>query len=373
MVEEWFLRVSGKEYGPADLPTLRDWLLDGRVLRENEARLSDSETWIRAADIPGLFGLAEPPPPQTGLSDRPMGPLPGFFRICFDSIALYIRGFFPYLGLTLLVTVPLLLSQMTAAMLETSGTVDVSLKTLLGGAFSLCMTLLTMLAWPVYIAGIQILTADLAGQSRITFFEVLNRALKVWPRVALLCIIVYGGFLLLTLFALGIAGLIETSPESLAIVLVALFLLALQVWLFGRFFTNVLFWQQCAVLEENDVAGALRESKALGRGRRDLTWYKRPLWKGVFISSLWILFMMILSLPTVLPVFQESWHVLTTNQNPQALMEAMTKMPRSPGVEQLNMALGLVEAMVRPLLGIAFVLIYLAARSAEGAAKQEEP
>ena len=373
MMEQWFLRVSGKEYGPADLPTLRDWLSDGRILRDNEARLSDSETWIHAADIPGLFALAEPPPPQTSVSDRPGGPLPGFFRICFDSVALYIKGFFPYLGLTLLVIVPSLLSQMTAAMLETSGTVDVSLKTLLGGAFSLCMTLLTMLAWPVYIAGIQILTADLAGQSRITFFEVLNRALKVWPRVALLCLIVYLSFAFWTLLPMAVILFIGLGGPSIPSFFLILAVAVVQVWVFGRLFINFLFWQQCAVLEENDVAGALRESKAVARSRHDLRWYKRPLWKGVFVSSLWVLFVLVVSLPTILPAFRQYWHVVSTTQNPQALLQAMTNIPRNQGLEQLNLALGLVEAMLRPLVGIAFVLIYLAARSAEGDEKREEP
>ncbi len=370
MAERWFLRVGEKEYGPADLLTLRDWLSDGRVLRDNEARPAGSHTWILASDIPGLFAAPEAPEPS--VEAKPAGPLPGFLRICFDSIALYIKGFFPYLGLTLLVVVPSLLSQLTASMIESSGGgLDISLRTVLGGAFSFCMMLLTMLAWPVYIAGIQILTADLAGQSRITFFEVLNRSLKVWPRVAVLCVIVYTVFLLLIIFAFGIMGLIITSPGSPVTILIALALLVLQVWMFSRYFINVMFWQQCAVLEKNDITGALRESKALAHSRRDLVWYKRPLWKGVFVFSLWTLFLIVLALPTALPAFQESWRFVSEHQNPQDLVEALSKMPRNQGVEQVNRALGLVESMLKPLLGIPFVLIYLAARSAEGETTDE--
>jgi hypothetical protein len=43
----------------------------------------------------------------------------------------------------------------------------------------------------------------------------------------------------------------------------------------------------------------------------------------------------------------------------------MSSASRGPAAERLNFALGLLEAMLRPLLGIAFVLIFLAARSGE--------
>ena len=35
------------------------------------------------------------------------------------------------------------------------------------------------------------MTADLARNGRLSFFEVLNRSLTSWPRVAILCLIVY--------------------------------------------------------------------------------------------------------------------------------------------------------------------------------------
>jgi hypothetical protein len=363
MPEQWFLRVEGREYGPADLTMLHEWREDGRVLRENEARLDGSETWIRAAEIPDLFAPDLPVAPEAE-SGFPLAPSPGFFRICFDTLALYIRGFFPYLGLTLLVVVPSVLSQLTAAMVEGSAGVDASVRTLIGGAFSFCMLLLTMLAWPLYIAGIQVLTADLARKGRMSFFEVLNRSLASWPRVALLCVIVYFSFAFWTLLPMGVILLIMMGGPSIVGGLLILAVGAVQVWVFSRLFTNFLFWQQCAVLEENDVGGTLRRSKSFARSR-ELPWYKRPLWQGVLVSSLWVLFVLLVSLPTLLPAFSEYWKLIWTTQNPQTLVEAMSKASQGQGLERLNFALGLVEAMLRPLLGIAFVLIFLAARSAE--------
>ncbi|HET9801021.1 MAG TPA: DUF4339 domain-containing protein, partial [Chthoniobacterales bacterium] len=61
MAEQWIIRVQGKEYGPADLPTLQEWKSEGRVLPTNPARQADFDFWKTAGEIPGLFH-AEPPP-----------------------------------------------------------------------------------------------------------------------------------------------------------------------------------------------------------------------------------------------------------------------------------------------------------------------
>src|SRR5437867_11388036 len=80
MPEQWIIQVQGKEYGPADLATLREWKTDGRVLPTNPARRVDVEPaagagfakephWKTAADIPGRFQV-EPPPVQTSVPVR---------------------------------------------------------------------------------------------------------------------------------------------------------------------------------------------------------------------------------------------------------------------------------------------------------------
>jgi len=75
--------------------------------------------------------------------------------------------------------------------------------------------------------------------------------------------------------------------SSVLLVLIAMALLILQVWMFGRFFVNVLFWQQFAVLEKAGFIDSLRESRDLARSGRDLPWFQRPLWRGAFMASIW--------------------------------------------------------------------------------------
>ncbi len=137
----------------------------------------------------------------------------------------------------------------------------------------------------------------------------------------------------------------------------------LQVWIIGRFFVNYLFWQQCAVLDGSDVGATLLESKRLARSGGRPPWFKRPLWRGVFISSMWCAFALALALPTALPAMREYFHIISTAQDPQALAQTLSALPKTHGFNAVSFALGLIQAGLRPLLGIAFVLIYFDARA----------
>src|SRR5437016_12607276 len=284
MAEQWIVRVQGKDYGPADIETLREWKTEGRLLPENEARNASADLWSTAAAIPGLFdaGASEAaiagrliePPLQT--QHRTFG------QILAETFQIYRKGFFQFLGLTLLVLLPSVLGQLTTALMQTARGSDGDLRVLAGGSFAFLMFILWMVMWPVYVAGIQILTAELAGGRRPGLVPALNEAVRFWPRVAALCVFVFGVFALLTLFGFGIALVVAAGASSVLLIFFALGLLILQVWMFGRFFVNVLFWQQFAVLENAEFIDSLRDSRNLARIGRDLPWFERPSWRGAF-------------------------------------------------------------------------------------------
>src|SRR5437763_1133808 len=231
-------------------------------------------------------------------------------------------------------------------------------------AFGLCMLVLRLVLIPIYIAGIQILTAEFATGHRIGFFSVLNAAVKYWPRVAGLGLFVYGVFFLLILFALGIAIMVVTSATLFSIVL-ALGLLAFQVWLFGRFCINVLFCQQFTVLENANTNEALRESRRLARSGRDLPWYQRPLWRGALIVSLWAAFVLAITITPAWPMLRDYFVELTRTQDPQALLQKMNASLQTHGVNYPVLALSILQRILQPLLGIAFVVLYLDSRQQE--------
>ena len=383
MADQWIIRVQGKEYGPADLATLREWKADGRVLPANPARQADVNEahWKRAGDIPGLFQV-EPPPVQgparnqrsaaytqgsgepKEISDQKSKSRPPSRNILVETFGIYFRGFFQFFCLSLLSIVPIVCAELTSRFIDTAPGVNVDLRSLVAVAFGLCMLVLRLVLIPIYIAGIQILTAEFATGHRIGFFSVLNAAVKYWPRVAGLGLFVYGVFFLLILFALGIAIMVVTSATLFSIVL-ALGLLAFQVWLFGRFFINVLFWQQFTVLENANTNEALRESRRLARSGRDLPWYQRPLWRGALIVSLWVAFVLAITITPAWPMLRDYFVELTRTQDPQALLQKMNASLQTHGVNYPVLALSILQRILQPLLGIAFVVLYLDSRQQE--------
>ena len=387
MAEQWIIQVQGKEYGPADLDTLREWKADGRVLPANPARMVDVDPaagglsemealWKTAADIPGLFQV-EAPPVQVEAGSQPSATYaqdsgvpeevrdpktaskPPTRNILVETFRIYFRGFFQFFCLSLLSILPILCAEFTSRFIDTAPGVNVDLRTLVAVAFGLCMLILRIVLIPVYIAGIQILAAELATGHRIGFLSVLNGAVKYWPRVAGLGLFVFGVFILLIAFALFIMGMIVIGANSLPMIVLALGLLVFQVWLFGRFFINVLFWQQFTVLENASATDALRESRSLARGGRDLSWYQRPIWRGALIVSLWFAFVLAITIVPQWAMLRDYFVELMRTQDPQALYQKMNAALQTHGVDYTALGVSVLQRILQPLLGIAFVVLYL--------------
>ena len=352
MPEEWIVRVQGREYGPIDLETLQEWKNEGRVLPTNEVRSADSDLWTTADKISGLF-----PPPLPASGDENAGPHQSFSEILANTLRIYRKGFLQFLGLTAIVVIPSICAQLSSTALASPNT-EIDFQTLLAAMFNLGMLLLSLAAWPIYIAGIQILTSELSADRPIGLFDLFQRALRFWPRVALLCLLVYGVFFLLLVLALGILLMVLVGASSFFAILFALTLLVLQIWMFGRWFINVLFWQQFTVFVQSDIPGVLRRSKELARSRRNLPWFQRPSWRGAFLASLWLAFVLGLSIGPEWSMMQNYFHQAMTTQDPQALLQSLSANSKPAGLDLLRLMLGLLQAVLHPLLGIAFVLLY---------------
>jgi hypothetical protein len=282
-----------------------------------------------------------------------------FGQILAATFQIYRKGFFRFLGLTLLVLLPSICSELTTALMQTMRGSEGDLRVLLAGAFAFLMFVLSLAMKPIYIAGIQILAVEFAGGRRPGLVAALNDAVRFWPRVAALCIFVFGVFFLLMVFGLIIAGIALAGASSLLAVLFALALLVLQVWLFGRFFVNVLFWQQFAVLENAGFIDSLRESRDLARSGRDLPWFQRPLWRGACIASIWFAVVLAITFVAQWGTLHQYFNLLLTTQDPQALLQQMTEAQKASGFNISAFALGVVEKILQPLVGIAFVVLYL--------------
>src|SRR5262245_11734866 len=360
VTEEWIVRVEGREYGPANIETLQEWKAEGRLLPANEARRANVDLWTTAAEIPGLFNMP-PAVPFAGAVTQPPVQLSrrSFAEILTETWQIYRKGFFQFLGLTLVVLLPSTASQLTTAFVQPPQGSNVDMFSVLAAGVAFLTFILSIVMWPVYIAGIQILSAEIVRGNRFSLIGVLNEAVRFWPRVAALCIFVYGVFFLLMVFGLAIAAMALAAGSSVLLALVALALLILQVWMFGRFFVNVLFWQQFTVLENAGFIDSLRESRDLARSGRDLPWFQRPLWRGAFITSIWFAVVLAITLGAQWGTLHQYFNQLMSTQDPQALLQQMTEAQKASGFNVSAFALGVVEKILQPLVGIAFVVLYL--------------
>lgn len=373
MNRQWIIQVEGKDYGPVDFETLVEWKVEGRVIPQNRVRPADDEAWITAAEIPDLFApeattSAHPPPlPETLPSSQH-----SFGRIIIDTFRVYRRSLLQFTGLALFAVLPSICAQLASAWIQNTPGATFDVRSLVAGAFAFFMLVVSIVVWPIYVAGIQILAANTLtglgtperlGGRPIGFFSTLNEAVRFWPRIAALCALVYGVFFLLMLFALAIAVLIVTGGTSIFVIFLALGLLVVQVWMFGRFFINVLFWQQFAVLENCGVLESLRESKNLARGRENRPWYQRPWWRGAAIVSIWIAFVLLITVVADWPNLRQEWDAVLTVRDPQLLVQRITALEQARGFNGLGFALAILQKLLQPLLGIAFVVLYFASTS----------
>jgi len=360
MSEEWIVRVHGKEYGPANLDTLREWQAEGRLLPSNDARRANVDLWATAGEIPGLFSVTPSVEAAAQLTEPPVQvSRRSFNQILAETFQIYRKGFFQFLGLVLLVLLPSICSQLITAFVQPPQGSNVDVRSVFAAAFAFLTFILSIVLWPVYIGGIQILTAEIARGQRPGLIVVLNQAVKFWPRIAALCIFVYSVFLLLIVFGFVIGAIALAGASALLLIFFAMALLILQVWMFGRFFVNVLFWQQFTVLENAGFIDALRDSRNLARSGRDLPWFQRPLWRGALIASLWFAFVLAVRLGPEWTTLQNYIVKFVTTQDPQTLLQQLTEAQQARGFDLLAFTLGILEKVLQPLLGIAFVVLYL--------------
>jgi hypothetical protein len=372
MTEEWIVRVQGKEYGPVDIDTLLEWKREGRLLPENEARPANADLtavagsakevlWSTAAAIPGLFDAAAlaaasawPTPPPLRTQHRSFG------QILAETFQIYRKGFFQFFCFSLLPAVPSFFLQLALPSLDLGSVGAANWEAVRPNPFSLSLLLFLVLLWPVFLAGIQVTSADMLGGQKPRLGILFRRSLSLWPRMAGLSLLVYGSYFVWSVVPLVAAfGLLLGEASVLALLLAAL-LLTFQVYMTARLWINFMFWQQSATLGGVSGFAALRESKTLARSGRDLPWYERPLWRGAFIVSIWIIVAFIVSTAVQLPFLLVRLRGITSFEQMQTLLQNLSaSRTPEPLLLAASITTALVHAAIRPLLGIAFVVLYL--------------
>jgi GYF domain 2 len=365
MADQWMVRVEGREYGPVDTDTLREWKNEGRLIRSNELRRIEDERWAPAAEFPEFFADEIPPPipPSTSTTTGL-----GLGGMLVESFRIFRRGFRYFLALSLLTALPSFCAQLSAPPTDISSAASLDPRAAAAVLFSFFMALLGLALWPVFIAGIQIATVEVREGRSIGLFELLRRAFGFWTRLALLCIFVYGSFLLWTAIPVFLILVVMlTVPPEIGLFL-ALALLAFQVWITARLFTNFLFWQQFAVIADLGINQSLRQSSELARSGNERPWYSRPLWRGAVFASLWCIVVLLVNINPIWQMLQVYFHQIAVQADPQSMVQALSDAkPQTGGT--VNYMLGLLQIVLRPLLGISFVVLYFESNGPSFAAR----
>ncbi|MBV9010217.1 MAG: DUF4339 domain-containing protein [Verrucomicrobia bacterium] len=362
MEQRWFVRVSGREYGPVDLDTLAEWKREGRLVPSNDVRAEHESAWSPAAELAGLFKPPPLPPPQASAQPLPRHRTIG--QIIRDSFRIYKSAFLPFFAATLLTAIPLLAFELV------SPSYGIFRRGLSGSGFTAANITLLLAAtvlivtWPLFLAAIQIGTVEVLAGRKVRLGELLRRAVNYYPRFAWLSFIVYGSYFIWTaLPVLAIVSLVSSGP-SIATLLLALLILAIQVTMVARLWVNFLFWQQAAGIANLDGAAAIEESRALARSQRRARKIDRPLWRGALLASLWFVLMLGLSAGLEVPFVLSKVQDITTPEQALAFFQN-AKPPQSPDFMLIASAVlsSLVHTLLRPVFGIAFVLLYFDSRA----------
>jgi len=77
------------------------------------------------------------------------------------------------------------------------------------------------------------------------------------------------------------------------------------------------------------------------------------------IASLWFAFVLAVRLGPEWATLQNYFVQFVTTQDPQTLLQQLTEAQQARGFDLLAFTLGILEKVLQPLLGIAFVALYL--------------
>ncbi len=360
MSDRWIVRVGGKEYGAVDFETLAEWKREGRLLPANEVRRELDSVWMTAAAIPGLFT----PSPILSGPRHPLDRRRSFAQLIGDSLRIYKSAFLPFFFVTLLVSIPILLLELTSpayGIFPASGRAGGLNQ---ANVIALIAFTILIVDWPIFLAAIQIATLEALEGRKVHLGELLRRATNFFPRFAWLSVIVYGSYFFWTAIPVIAILSILTGNPTIPAILLALLLLVVQVMMVARLFANFMFWQQSAVVSGYDGANAIMESKMLARSRRRTRKWQRPLWRGAVLASLWLLVVLALSSGAEIPLVLSKLQSMSTPEEMLAMFQNLNSAKAADPMLIASAVIGtIVHSLLRPILGIAFVLLYFDART----------
>jgi hypothetical protein len=93
-------------------------------------------------------------------------------------------------------------------------------------------------------------------------------------------------------------------------------------------------------------------------------WHERPIWRGAILASIWIVLLLVINSAAQVPFLFVRLHGVTT---PEEMIPLLQNLAHASAPDALTIASyifnSLINALFRPLLGIAFVVLYFDAKA----------
>jgi GYF domain 2 len=363
VAEEWIVRVEGKEYGPVETDELCEWRREGRLIPANELRRVGDEHWIRAGELPEVFGDAEPVAPPL----REFEKARTWRHVFAETLRIYRRGFVSFMLFGLITSVPMFVLQWTFPKIQIQDLLSAASGAISPPALppiSVAMLMLLLLVWPVSAAGFQIVANDVVRSQPRSFGVQFSAAVHFWGRMLVAGLLVYGSYAFWFFVPLVAMIAFIGGGNPLLASFMILLIGAFMVFMNARLFINFLFWQQTAVLGTLPPLAALRESKELARSVPEAPRLERPLYRGAIIASVWLLLVLVLTFVVQLPFMLARFVGVENPEQAMALMEKVTQSQTpDPLMAAADVATAAMNLLLRPLLAAAFVVLYYDAKA----------
>ena len=357
MASDWYLRVGEKVYGPADLATLSEWQREGRVIATNEIRRGDSGEWQLAGAIEELF-----PPSPKAATDTPVRRR-SWREIVSDTFSIYRRAFWQLCFAALLTAVPSFFLQelVPFALPKLDGSMPQFPKL---SPAAVGLLLLLIFLWPISTAAMQLAADHTAHRERRSLRDLLRNSFALWPRMLLLGLLVYGSYFFWLAIPFTAMISLATGAPSVMSLLLVLAIGTFTVYMNARLFINFLFWEQAGALSGLGGLEALRESKHLARSRGDAPPRDRPLYRGAIVASVWLLLVIACSIAVQVPFALVRFAGVTNPEEALAIAQRISAQPQNDALTlTANIVAALLHVLLRPLLAVAFLVLYYDARA----------
>ena len=234
------------------------------------------------------------------------------------------------------------------------------------------MFLLVILVWPVSTAGFQYVADDVLRGHRRSLQDQFSAALQRWGRMLSTGLVVYASYFFWVFVPFTTMIALLAGGVSVFSVMLYLLIGAFMVYMIGRLFINFLFWEQTAAFGDDGALLALRESKELARCAPDAPRLDRPLYRGVIVASVWLVLLLVLYMGVQFPFMVVR---LSGVENPEQAMALIQKLSQAKTPDALMIAADIATAalnlLLRPLLAVAFLVLYYDAKARLGSGSGE--